>query len=98
MSQEFDGFEWDPEKSDWTRHNRGFDFTTASLVFDDEAYIEFDDLREDYGESRHVVIGSVGGEVLVVVWTPRVNKRRIISARLAEYDEREEYGRYRGAT
>ncbi len=93
-----DEFEWDSAKSDWTFRTRGFDFATAALVFDD-IYIEQEDEREDYGETRYIVTGVVGDLmlVLIVVWTPRAHKRRIISARLAEPKEREEYGRFRGA-
>ena len=98
MYESFDDFEWDQEKSDWTFRVRGFDFDTAALVFDD-VYTEQEDEREDYGEPRYVVTGVVGDEmsVLVVVWTPRGHKRRIISARLADQKEREEYGKFRGA-
>jgi len=35
----FDGFEWDPDKSDWTRRTRGFGFERAMLVFDDPFYL-----------------------------------------------------------
>ena len=98
VADNYDDFEWDPEKSDWTLRNRGFDFATAALVFDD-VYIEHQDEREDYGEPRYIVTGVAGDLllVLVVIWTPRGRKRRIISARLAEQSEREEYGRFRGA-
>ncbi|HEY8693142.1 MAG TPA: BrnT family toxin [Chloroflexota bacterium] len=36
-------------------------------------------MRQDYGERRFVVIGEFQGIVLTVVWTPRGNRRRIIS-------------------
>ena len=36
--------------------------------------------------------------MLGVVWTPRGNSRRIISARLADIKEGEEYGRFGGTS
>ena len=94
---DFDAFEWDPKKSDETFRMRGFDFATAALVFGG-IYLEYEDQREDYGEQRNVVTGIAGDNalVLVVVWTPRGRNCRILSARLAEQREREEYGRFRG--
>ncbi len=97
MTDEFDGFSWDKAKSERTYRMRGLDFETASAVFDDPYYLEQDDLREEYGEMRYVATGAVDGVVLIVVWTPRGRKRHIISARVAESHEREEYGRFRGA-
>ena len=38
------------------------------------------DLRQDYGERRYLVNGSVEGILITVVWTPRGSRRRIISA------------------
>ena len=63
----------------------------AREVFDDPAKLdEFDD-REDYGEDRYNAIGKVQGRMLVVTYTHRGNKIRLISARLAEPHERRQY-------
>lgn len=98
MTNGFDGFEWDRKKSARTEQLRGFDFHFATRVFEDEHRIELDDERQDWGEPRTMSIGLVDGYgLLVVVWTPRGRKRRIISARKPTQRERVAYGRFRGS-
>jgi uncharacterized DUF497 family protein len=80
-------FEWDPAKSDRNRHERGFDFATAALIFDGPVQTAVDE-RRDYGEERVIAIGEIAGEVIVVVYTDRGQIRRIISARRANRRER----------
>jgi hypothetical protein len=82
------GFEWDEEKSDQCRSARGFDFFFARKVFQSDAYAEWEDRRRDYGEPRFISIGEIAGEIWAVVWTPRGDVRRIISARRASRQER----------
>lgn len=79
-------FEWDPAKSDTTFHLRGFDFAFAAGIFAGPIIEAVDD-RRDYGETRIRVIGQTHGVTLVVVYTPRADARRIISARLANRKE-----------
>ncbi len=79
-------FEWDPVKSDATFHQRGFDFAFATGVFSGPV-IEAIDMRRDCGETHIRVIGQSQGITLVVVYTPRADARRIISARLANRKE-----------
>jgi uncharacterized DUF497 family protein len=98
VREQHGGFEWDSQKSDWTLQTRGFDFQIAARIFADPFYFEREDLRADYAETRYVAIGAADDfGIFVVVWTPRGSNRRIISARLADQNEREEYGRFRGA-
>ena len=48
------------------------------------------DRRKDYGEDRHVSIGQVGDEALIVITHPRRKGRvRLISARPASRKERQ---------
>jgi uncharacterized DUF497 family protein len=57
------------------------------------------DDRFDYGETRRISVGLIGDVVVVVVvHTDREGATRIISARLANRDERKEYAHYREAT
>lgn len=93
---EFEGFEWDAAKSEATFLERGIDFEAAARVFESD-YIEREDLRQDYSEKRFVVIGSVQGVVITVVWTPRGRRRRIISAWPASNRERREFNEHREA-
>jgi uncharacterized protein len=83
-------FEWDEEKSRWNLENRGFDFLYAARIFDG-VVMEREDRRRDYGEARIVAVGSVGPDVLTVVYTRRGETRRVISARAANRKERDEY-------
>jgi uncharacterized DUF497 family protein len=83
-------FEWDEAKSEANLRERGFDFAYAALIFDGPT-LEWDDVRQDYGERRIQAIGQVGEDVLFVVFTWRGAVRRIISARLANRRERDAY-------
>jgi uncharacterized DUF497 family protein len=64
----------------------------------DRSYLEYEDKRTAYGENRFVAIGSVDLAeltlILFVVWTPRFQNRRIISARMAKSHEKEDYRKF----
>lgn len=80
-------FDWDLEKGERNRRERGFGFDFAVLIFEGDT-IEWSDDRRDYGEARVRAIGEADGLVLHVVFTDRSDVRRIISARLADRKER----------
>ncbi len=80
-------FEWDEEKSDKNRRERGFGFDLAASIFLGPI-LEAEDTRRDYGEVRVRALGAAQGVVLVVVFTDRPGVRRIISARRAKQKER----------
>jgi uncharacterized DUF497 family protein len=84
-------FEWDENKNQENIRDRGIDFRDMINIFLDPFYIEEEDTRRDHGEQRFKVIGEVNGRVLVVVYTYRGEKIRIISARKAEPYERRKY-------
>lgn len=86
-------FEYDPVKSDENLRNRGLPFEFAPLIFDG-AFIEEQDDRYNYGETRFVATGPIaefGGRVFVVVYTWRENIRRIVSFRKANDKEVRKY-------
>ncbi len=84
-------FEWDEAKSDLCFAERGFDFAHAVRVFlDPDRLIERDD-RFDYGEPRYRALGQVDGRVFVVLYTPRSERIRLISARKANQREVRRY-------
>ena len=85
---------FDPEKRDWTLRERGIDFADAAAVFGDVHYTRPDD-RHDYGEPRFVSIGTLRDGVVVIVWTPREDKRRLISMRYANDREKAIFGKRR---
>lgn len=94
--EDFEGFEWDEEKSAHCYEDRGFDFQYAAKLFDGD-FIEWEDRRRAWGEPRVVSVGEVEGRILTVVWTPRSTVRRIISARPASRSEREQLYEHRQA-
>lgn len=78
---------YDPAKREATLRARGLDMAEAGAIFDGPVLTVVDD-RADYGEIRQITIGFLAGGVLagrmvVLVWTPRGNTRRIISMRKA---------------
>jgi hypothetical protein len=83
-------FEWDPKKNERNIAWRGIDFIWAAGIFLGPI-VEQIDTRRDYGETRWIAIGVVEDIELVVVYTWRASRRRIISARKADEDERERY-------
>ena len=86
-------FEWDPRKSAANLRKHGVAFSDAVTVLssDDRAITIFDEAVGD--EERYITIGAdAPGRVLVVVYTLRGSKVRIISARRANKRERGEYG------
>ena len=86
--------EWDDNKAElnWKKH--GIHFEDAALIFlDDKLIDDYDELHSD-DEDRIKVIGKVG-KILVVIYTERGEKYRIISARNANKRERSKYyGQY----
>ena len=50
-----------------------------------------EDTREDYSEPRYITVGKMDGRMVVVVWTPRGEARRIISMRKANEREQARY-------
>ena len=83
-------FDWDRDKHEWNRSERGFGFDFAALIFGGDT-IEWPDDRQDYGEVRVRAIGEADELVLHVVFTDRGDVRRIISARLASRKERDRW-------
>ncbi len=89
-------FVWDDQKNTINIKKHGIDFETAALVFyDDNRIIRYDEKHSVY-EDRYVTIGSIGGmiTVIMVVFTEDDDMVRLISARLANKIERDEYYGY----
>ncbi|MCW5626104.1 MAG: BrnT family toxin [Burkholderiales bacterium] len=78
--------EFDQEKRDITLAERGLDFARAIEIFQDRHFTA-EDTRE-YAEPRFITVGMLDGRMIVTVWTPRSDARRIISMRKA--NEREQ--------
>ncbi len=89
-------FDWDDNKREKVLRDHGIDFLDAMDVWDDLLRQERLDLRHDYGEDRIQTIGKTRLGVLFVVYTERFTHdgddiTRLISARLAERDEIDQY-------
>lgn len=83
-------YEWDPAKNEVNLAKHGIDFEDAIGIFRGRT-VEREDTRRDYGERRWVVLGVMQERVIVLVYTDRRNRRRIISARSATQKERRLY-------
>jgi uncharacterized protein len=86
-----DEFEWDEAKAARNLASHGVSFEAARLAFDDAFAVSREDRRQDYGEDRFILLGMVQEHLLVVSYTMRSERVRIISARLAEPRERRRY-------
>jgi uncharacterized DUF497 family protein len=87
------GFEWDDaSKAGINFRKLGVRMPEAIPVFDDPYAIAIADVESDLDERRFVTVGmGAAARLLVVVYTWRGENIRIISVRLAEANEREEY-------
>ena len=85
-------FEFDPVKSEENERTRGLAFKYAPLIFEGP-FIEEQDDRFDYGETRFVAIGLIDARLYVMVFTEGSDDDavRIISLRRAEKHETRYY-------
>ncbi|WP_413893986.1 BrnT family toxin [Candidatus Skiveiella danica] len=84
-------FEWDDSKSELCFRQRGFDFAYAAQAFFDPMRIIRPDDRHSYGEERYQLMGKIEQRLFVIVYTPRQQAMRIISARKANQREMTHY-------
>jgi uncharacterized protein len=84
-------FEYDPSKAAANLRKHRVSFADAEGVFGDPLAITLED-PDAKGEPRYVAVGlGSAGEVLVVVYSVREDKPRLISARRATRKERKRY-------
>ncbi|UIE38391.1 BrnT family toxin [Leptodesmis sichuanensis] len=85
-------FEWDQSKAASNLKKHGVSFEEAKTVFDNPLAVIFDDETHSIGEQREIIIGhSRQNRLLLIAFTERSGNVRIISARLATRQEREDY-------
>lgn len=84
-------FEWDEAKSELCFQERGFDFAYAARAFFDPDRFVREDNRHSYGEVRYQLMGKIENRLFVLVYTPRRDMVRIISARKANQREVRHY-------
>lgn len=85
-------FEWDTKKAESNLSKHGVSFTEAQTVFDDPLYVDFYDPDHSEAEHRYIIIGeSSRNRILLVAYTEREDKIRIISARKVTKQELKAY-------
>jgi uncharacterized DUF497 family protein len=85
-------FEWDPDKAAANLLQHGVSFEEAATVFLDPLAKIHDDPDHSAIERRDIVVGeSVRGRLLVVSFTDRGSKIRLIGARPTTRHERHDY-------
>ena len=86
-------FEWNENKASANVQKHGIQFDEAKTVFNDPNSITIPDTEHSLDEARYIDIGfSAQGRLLVVVYTERGSKIRIISSRQATATEARIYG------
>ncbi|MEE8513868.1 MAG: BrnT family toxin [Gammaproteobacteria bacterium] len=85
-------FEWDPEKAEANLRKHGVSLAETVTAVGDPLSMNMLDPDHSEGEHRFIVLGkSVRYRLLVVSYTDRPPRTRIISARLATRHERRQY-------
>ena len=85
------GFEWDPAKAESNLERHGVDFADAAVALEDPHALTLRDPYTDEEERFITVCIDPAARTLVVVYTWRSERIRIISARQATPRERREY-------
>jgi uncharacterized protein len=85
-------FEWDPAKAEENSRRHGVTFEEAATAFGDPLARIFDDPEHSVDEPREIIVGySDKQRLLLVSFTERAPKVRIISARPATRNERQRH-------
>jgi uncharacterized DUF497 family protein len=82
---------FDPSKRAATLQERGLDFADAALVFAGRTMTR-EDTRRAYGERRFQTVGYLRGRMVMVVWVPDGDGRRVISMRKCNEREQKAFG------
>lgn len=81
---------WDEAKRKLNIKTHGLDFAGCDAIWD-HFTVTREDIREVYGEVRHVCFGILHGEVVVMVYTERSTGPHVISLRRAVKHEARYY-------
>ena len=81
---------WDEVKRKLNSKKHGLDFAGCDAIWD-HFTVTREDIREDYGEARQVCFGILRNEVVVMVYTERLEGSHVISLRRAEKHEARYY-------
>lgn len=83
-------FEWFDKRLRNIRE-RGIDFVDVIPLFASPEAVSFEDTRQDYGETRYILLCAVRDLLFQVAYTHRGENIRIISARRGNKQERRLY-------
>ncbi len=85
-------FEWQASKADANVRKHGVGFEEASSVFANPLARIFDDPDHSADEAREIIVGhSSRQRLLIVSFTERDSRVRLVSARIATKRERHDY-------
>jgi uncharacterized DUF497 family protein len=85
-------FEWDSEKAQSNLDKHRLSFDEAATAFGDPLSLTIPDPDHSDDEDRFVLLGqSYAGRMVVVIFTERGERIRLISARLATPREKRAY-------
>lgn len=87
-------FEWDEEKNKANQIKHALSFEEATKIFELLRYTQVIE-KKKFGETRYVTIGDLKKySLILIVYTKRGKRIRIISARIAKRKERKLYYDY----
>ena len=86
-----DEFEWDDAKAARNKRVHRIGFDKARRVFEDAFAYDWPETSHVGPEQHRITVGMAGYTMLVVVYTHRSDRIRIISARRAGHHERKAY-------
>ena len=90
--EDVSGFEWDEGNRDKNEKKHGIKWQLIEEVFFNEPLILLEDSKHSQDECRCFALGQTNdGFLLFVVFTKRVGKIRVISARMMNKRERKIY-------
>jgi uncharacterized DUF497 family protein len=81
---------YDEDKRQINLARHGIDLAECGRIFDAPIFTEEDD-RLSYGEVRLKSLGLLGARVVVLIWTERGDRPRLISCRYGDRDETKRY-------
>ena len=81
-------FEWDANKNESNIRKHGIAFEEASKIF---FRMRLEKRSDRAGEIRYITVGKVNNRIIAVIYAPRGENIRIISARKARKNEERAY-------
>jgi uncharacterized DUF497 family protein len=89
------GYEWDERKAAWNLATHGMSFALADK-FDAATALELEGSDHESEEERTTLLGKIGRQICVFVFTRSAGKIRVISLRKATAKERRRYFEAKG--